>query len=1021
LPNVKEVVEMYLKKKTISYVLAAALVFNSLIIPAYSEGAQYTGVTSGDALISNATYTDIGSNSNAENIMKMSVYSIIREYGNKTFRPNQNASKQDILAALVRAIGKQEAAVKQGETLKMQNPALNPITAYMLGHIEIARSSGIIKPEEFNIASALTADDRAAAKAEADKAKKVNWKMTKAQYDQILNQRLEQMAAAKLYTAPATREEAALWIARALGLQPVKGEETTAVFAYSDWRNIKTENLPYIEAVLKSGIRIGSVKGTFSPKGSITRGEMAAILNSVANRALDKLGFTIGNGKVTSVKGKRDLGSLTDSAVTDITIQNTGSDTVNISVQRNTGRNANSQQALPVIKDGKVGDESLVKEGDVVEYTINKDNQAVLLHVARLKEVDGTFINYDPENQTLQFIDKENNRYFLKVMTDSVIQAENEPVEIGRVEPNTAAKAVFANDVLKSLEVKVPVGTLNNNELAVKILYADPLGNVLKVADQYDNKQYLDMTEDTAVYINGERQGIDAIGFDQDAALKVAGGKVLEIRIFTDVEPEDEYRVETFTGKIRTASGDSIVLSTDEAPEKEATYRLDNMTAIFKKGTTTDRTVLRQGDRIKFQVKSGKDNYISRIEVQGQGAMIDKIYKGDIVDVLPATGEIILTRAYNYGYYDWQFKGNYLKYRLSQEAVLYRGNEKLGINELKNYIGKSIYAVSKDNYGSEELMQISLKEGYEDTAYKTIQSVKWTEKQITLSNGKLLNYADGTIVVKDGRLLDTRDLDSDVGAFIIQNKTSSGVDTASVVCLESFNAFGNYRISKGYINNIGEDYFTIDNAYALTNNSWDETEDQTFRLSNETSIYDRVLSDFQSVSKDKFVESRYKPFTYLWPNYKGAGKDAAGKVLEYHEEDEYHSSYTKYRNNSKYHEHYMVYVVYDDDNVARAMMLYKKDKENFNPDRKVDTERMVAGLVDSIQEYDTDLITLKEAREYSPLYGQWRYIKATLPIDTDRAIIIKTRGTASGLDNLEATSEAYILCEGNEAIFVLVE
>lgn len=1012
---------MQKNKRTISYILTAALVFNSLIMPAYSAEVQYTGVPSGEALITNATYNDTGSDSNAENIMKMSVYSVIKEYGSKAFRPSENASRQDFLAALVRATGKQEEAVRRGEALKLQDASLSPTAAYTMGHIEIARSSGIIKAGEFDNASVLTAADRAAAKAEADKAKKANWKMTKAQYDQLINQRLEQKASAALYAAPATREEASLWIARALGLQPVKGEETTAVFNYSDWRSISTENLPYIEAVLKSGIKTGASNGTFSPKGSITRGEMASILNSVANRTLDKLGFTLGNGKVTSVKVKRDLGSLSDSAVTDITIENTGSDTVNISIRKDTGRNINSRQALPVIKNGRIGNESLISEGDVVEYTVNKDNQAVLLHAARLKELDGTYIEYDPENQTIQFTDKENNRYFLKVMADSLIQAEGEAVDIGRVEPNTAARAVFANDVLKSLEVKVPAETLNNDELAVKILYADSLGNVLKVADEFDNKQYLDMTEDTEVYINGGRQGIDAIGFDQDAALKVAGGKVLEVRIFTDLEPEDENRIETFTGKLRDIEGDRIIVSPDESPEKETGYRLDNMTVIFKNGTTTDRTALRQGDRIRFQAYPEKDNYISRIEVQGQGALIDKIYKGDIVDVLPSTGEVILKNTYRYGYYDWRFAGNYLKYPLSREALLYRGNEKLDINELRNYIGKSVYAVSKDNYGTEELMHISLKEGYEDTSYKAIDTIKWTEKQLTLSNGRLLNYADGTIVVKDGRLLDTRDLDSDVGAFIIQNKTSSGVDNASIVCLDSFNAFSNYRISKGYINNIGEDYFTIDNSYNLSNNIWVEAGEQLFRLSDETDIYDRVLSNFEYVSPDKFADSRYKPFTYLWPNYRTAGKDEKGKALEFHEDDEYHNNYERYRYNSKYHEHYLAYVVYDEDNIARAMILYKKDKFNFDPDRKINTERMVAGTIGSVGQYDADIINVRDAREYSPIYDQWRYVNPSISIDADRAAIIKREGTSSGMNNLEPSTEAYILCEGSEAIFVFIE
>ncbi len=68
-------------------------------------------------------------------------------------------------------------------SVKAADPSLNPTTAYILGHIEVARSSGIIKQQEFDGASVLTGM-KAAAKAEADRAKKNDWKMTKAQYDQ---------------------------------------------------------------------------------------------------------------------------------------------------------------------------------------------------------------------------------------------------------------------------------------------------------------------------------------------------------------------------------------------------------------------------------------------------------------------------------------------------------------------------------------------------------------------------------------------------------------------------------------------------------------------------------------------------------------------------------------------------------------------------------------------------------------------------------------------------------------------
>lgn len=998
------------KKRIISYILTATLIINLLPTPVYSADIAATGITTGDALVKNASYGDIAGNPNADNIMKMSVYSIVREYGVNMYRPNQAATKQDMIAALVRSIGKQDQAVKLGEQLRAGNPSLSSVDAYLMGHIEAAKAAGIITAQEAAAAGTLTISETAAAKAEADKAKRADWKMTKVQYDQLLKQKQDQRSFDKAYKAPVNREETALWISRTLGLAAVAGEDIMAVYNYNDWKSIKTENLPYIEAVLKNGIMKGTAT-TFSPKGNIGRGEMASIMNMVVNRSMDKLGYKTGYGKVTGVSVARDFGAVSNTSTTGIVIETAALDTVSINIQKRSTTSSTSQESVPVIKNGKIGDESLISEGDIVEYTLNKDNKAILMHIAKLNEIDGTFVVYDPQNNTVQVGDKNNNMYFLKVMPDSAIMVQQEPVDIGRLEPNSPAKVVFANDILKSLSVDTAPELVSGRETPVRILFADTMGNVIKVADEYNNKQYYELADTAAIYINGELQDISSIGFDQDAVVRIFNGKVHEVKIYTDTFEEDPNRLLTLTARVRDVSPTGITLLTDDNPATPVVYTIDSSTPVIKDKQSVNTSVLRQGDRVKIEVNSTNSKHIARMEVQGTGVQIEGVYKGDIKEVVPETGEIVLSNVYSYGYYDWVKKDGYIRYKLDDSAGIYNKDTKISTDKLKDYIGKTIYTVSRKNYGTEEIVKAVLKDGYEDTLNKSIYDVKWTTKQLTMSDDRVLNFSDGSIIIKDGRLLDSLYLSKYSGAFVIQNRSVLGAGSAQLISLDSFNGFGNYNITKGYLHNMGEDYYTVENSYKLENNEWKESGEPTFLLSDETYVYDSVIAK-GSITVDKFLESRYKPFTYTWPNYK------ASKDIDFHEDDQYHYDYDRSRNKSEFHQHFQMYAITDGEGNTHAINLIKKDKESFKDD-KVFTERFIAGQINKVDK-GNKAITLKNARDYSAVYGQWRPIMSEVPLGMEKVVILKN-GQAISMEDLEADDNVYIMSDDDYAMFMLVE
>lgn len=81
----------------------------------------------------------------------------------------------------------------------------------------------------------------------------------------------------------ADRALIAVWVAKAMGLEPVD----TSEMPYSDYLLISKEDLGYILALYKEGLMVGTPEGKFNPNSCITRAEMAAILQRILDEDAD--------------------------------------------------------------------------------------------------------------------------------------------------------------------------------------------------------------------------------------------------------------------------------------------------------------------------------------------------------------------------------------------------------------------------------------------------------------------------------------------------------------------------------------------------------------------------------------------------------------------------------------------------------------------------------------------------------------------------------------------------------------
>lgn len=86
-----------------------------------------------------------------------------------------------------------------------------------------------------------------------------------------------------------TKEEGALWLSRALGLEPTF-QNAENLYSFSDWQSILPEARGFIETLVSDQLMAVDGDGNFNPKRTLTRGEVANTLNNAVETQFDNLG-----------------------------------------------------------------------------------------------------------------------------------------------------------------------------------------------------------------------------------------------------------------------------------------------------------------------------------------------------------------------------------------------------------------------------------------------------------------------------------------------------------------------------------------------------------------------------------------------------------------------------------------------------------------------------------------------------------------------------------------------------------
>ncbi|WDV46037.1 S-layer homology domain-containing protein [Clostridiaceae bacterium M8S5] len=409
---------MVKSSKLVIIVLITVLAINTV----YAQvGQAIDGITSYDSLKKNISFSDVKGHWAEKYINTMSALSIIKGAGSSRFNPSGKLTYEQSLILLVRLLGLEEEAQKRGQDMNnnTDTAGYNILSAhdyYVKGYVDVAKNKGIITQEEINAITKTnqSTSDKIEDEIDTQMARyDANLQITQIQLANIRAKLKEKITRKYTYQKSVTREQVAVFAARAIGLKPIVGSKRQKIYTLKDYSRITPSYLPLIEAVLQNGIISGNNANQFRPKDSINRAEMTKILYKIARPIMVKNGYQINTATIQNIEEaiSKQTDGLTGRTYTAKVKVFTVADDVsikNIHVQE--AGSSNTSKGFIVIDGNRLSSMDRLKIGDTVRYYIDNDNRAVLVErlansvqnlTGFIEKVEGGYISFKDFNDVM--------------------------------------------------------------------------------------------------------------------------------------------------------------------------------------------------------------------------------------------------------------------------------------------------------------------------------------------------------------------------------------------------------------------------------------------------------------------------------------------------------------------------------------------------------------------------------------------------------------------------------------------
>ncbi|OPX44832.1 hypothetical protein CLHUN_13860 [Ruminiclostridium hungatei] len=845
-------------------IMAAAVAFavmaqSSLVFAAVSKEAivnTYTATPNGQAVINNLKYTDIG---NASYDLKDAIYQngaldLLKGFGNTKFNPNGTVSKETALYLAYMAANRVQDITAQGQALNAARSAAQKKTSLQAilydGSIQLAANEGLITRQE--LADAMNSDQSG----------------------------LE--AGDFIRGAAVQRQEFATWLAKALMLPPAY-EEQELFNNFSDWNSAIPENVPYIEAVLQNNIMSGDGKGSFNPKKAVTREQAARILKNAENvilplKSMEKRTATVEDIQKTkdTSKGYRiDYTTLVvrnSDGLLDELVAETRYQAPSTTSNEQTGKVQEAYRTeIPVFRDGTISNSQSLKKGDRLEYIAGMDDRTVryarvlsnsgeVSYVAAIvNSVANTArtINYTPLTQAVKYPTQDiadpvrqtvngNVVYENRTYSNNILNAITKgPVNMTSILPDSVVIIGLKQNIVTEI---VPITVKKERELGLAAGIVEENNPQLGYLTLYNvdgsGKTPLELSA-LRTFNYSDPNSVQVYKNHQPAVLEdIEPGDTVFVRIdetgaVSSISSVDNYTVRY--GKVVSKKLSSITVETDKGILQ---YNTDGVNVI-KDGRLSKISQLKDGDRVKLLINEAPNlTRLKEITIESGDKLVANIYKGKFSSYNSLSNQILLSDP-------WVLrKGVWVKdevepmksLRLGDNFAAYYGGTAQPVKDMNKYLpGAVVYLVSERDYGNNENIVMAnftndLEVPYNDKVY-TAGTNRFTLQQALTS----ITYDKGTIVVKDGRLVQGSSVAANDYAYVVANRDSaSGTLVAGVVSVEQRAGTDAVQLYRGRITAI-DPYknVTLQSYSRLSGVNWEYANTPiTFTLSADTRITD---------------------------------------------------------------------------------------------------------------------------------------------------------------------------------------
>jgi len=870
------------KLKIVVMILALLMLFTGAEAAEVPE-AVYYGDTGAEAVLGNLQYTDVAGVNlwSSEAIYETGALGIVKGFDSsyRRFGRTVPLTREEALSIVYRAAGREAEAQQLGITINNARAAANKKTDPMAvgydGFLQLAANEGLISMQD--IADAFNVDQ------------------TTLETDSFQRR------------GSAQRQEMAFWIAKVLNIQPVGQQQE--LLNYSDWRSTDPDKLPYLEAILQQDIMNGS-GGRINPRQSITREQGAQIVKNAESSVLEALKYTKNFGVIDNITLTKDYTGDIAASGKNIEIRGTNGNTVSIitSVPEITTSGAKNENAgtpsapqkkeLVIYKNFFIGNSSLLKPGDRIQYIIDIDNIVKYIHVVsnvndvryiavqvnsidtdhslldvtQLFEMDYPNLKSITGDVTFSGAINENTSY--RVAKEAEITVNGIQAAFAEVTDDaTAILTIDSNNIIQEIQCidlginseasRIVRGVVeeNNPDLGYLTLYnEDGSGTGNSSAAMLRTYNYIDQNK-TDIYRNHKAVKADSIQTGDMAYVKLDNeGNI------ASVSAVENYTVKY--GRVISKLPSDILVEYEDGTQQLIAAG-SNIIVVRDKQLVGIKS-LRDGDRVRLLLNdNGKTTDLKEITIEGDEHYISNIYKGFITKIDDMSDKLTVMgmQAFNKG--NWErtdYKG-FTTIPLAESFKIYSEDTVLDMEAANKllYSNEAYIAVEKTYGGEEKAVLLSYRNSLDTrvpTAADSITGVVTGSGSFMLSreNQKVI-YSDGSIVVKYGRLVSGNSLTDRDKAYLELNRDyTSGNYYASIVKVDELQVENGLTIYRGRISEINDEKdITIESFSLLQGTDWRYSNTpKTFNITFNTRVRndDGILNvrDFKGYGEDSYLK-----------------------------------------------------------------------------------------------------------------------------------------------------------------------